>query len=143
MANESRTGNRENESVLDGMPPVTNELQRGLLLQRRAAEVGFDWAEPEPVLDKFREEIAELQAAMATGEHSQVEDELGDVLFVVVNLARQLGVDPTAALRRANAKFEQRFRALERLAGTRQLLNRMTLDEMEALWQRVKAGRGK
>jgi len=143
MATASGTDNGEGDSVLDGLPSVTSELQRGLLLQRRAAEVGFDWAAPEPVLEKFREEIAELQAAMATGEHSQVEDELGDVLFVVVNLARQLGVDPTAALRRANAKFERRFRALERLAGTRELLNNMALDEMEALWQRVKAGSDK
>jgi ATP diphosphatase len=143
MAMESKTDNGESGSVLDGMPPATSELQRGLLLQQRAAEVGFDWAAPGPVLDKFREEIAELQAAMATGEHSQVEDELGDVLFVIVNLARQLEVDPTVALRRANAKFEQRFRALERLAGTRELLHEMALDDMEALWQKVKAGSGK
>lgn len=73
-----------------------------------------------------------------SGDAAQVEDELGDLLFVAVNLARQLKVDPAAALCRANAKFERRFRALERLAGNRERLGMMALDEMEALWQQVK-----
>ncbi|MDK0575340.1 MazG nucleotide pyrophosphohydrolase domain-containing protein, partial [Clostridium perfringens] len=86
------------------------ELQRSMKLQRRAAHAGFDWAAPEPVLEKLREETDELIEAMASGDRSDIEDELGDLLFVMTNLARQLQVDPAAALRGANAKFEQRFR---------------------------------
>lgn len=127
-------------SLMDAVASEARELQRALMLQQQAAKVGFDWAAPGPVLDKLQEEVAELRAAMAAGDADQTEDELGDLLFVVVNLARQLKVNPAAALQRANAKFEQRFRALEQLAGSRELLHEMGLDEMEALWQQVKAG---
>jgi ATP diphosphatase len=127
-------------SLMDAVGPETGELRRALLLQQQAAEVGFDWAAPEPVLGKLQEEVAELRAAMAARDADQMEDELGDLLFVVVNLARQLNVHPVTALQRANAKFEQRFRALERLAGSRKVLHEMGLDEMEALWQQAKAG---
>lgn len=127
-------------SLLDGIAPGMAELQRSIELQQRAARVGFDWASPGPVLEKLQEETAELLAAMASGDQDQVEDELGDVLFVVTNLARQLQVNPAKALRRANAKFEQRFRALEQAAGSRQSLAAMSLGEMEELWQQVKIG---
>jgi ATP diphosphatase len=126
-------------SLMDGIPHDLAELQRAVKLQRQAACAGFDWAAPAPVLDKLQEETDELLAAMASGDAAQVEDELGDLLFVVVNLARQLKADPAAALCRANAKFERRFRALERLAGNRERLGMMALVEMEALWQQVKA----
>jgi ATP diphosphatase len=125
-------------SLMDGIPRDLEELQCSIKLQQQAALVGFDWASPTPVLEKLREEMGELLEAMATGDPDQVEDELGDVLFVVTNLARQLQVDPAKALRRANAKFEQRFRALEQAAGSRQGLDLMSLEEMEALWQEVK-----
>ena len=134
----SRSGEKDNGSLMDGVPRGPDELQHALSLQQQAARVGFDWAAPGPVLDKLQEESAELRAAMATGEPERVEDELGDLLFVVTNLARQLKVDPARALRRANAKFERRFRALEQLAGNRARLDAMALDEMEALWQQVK-----
>ena len=125
-------------SLMDGIAPGMAELQRAVRLQQQAASAGFDWAAPGPVVDKLREEIAELLAAMASGEAGRIEDELGDLMFAVTNLARHLQVDPVTALRRANAKFEQRFRALEQLAGSRERLHDMALDEMEALWQQVK-----
>lgn len=126
-------------SLMDGIPRGMAELQRSVKLQKRAARAGFDWAAPGPVLDKLQEETEEIIEAIASGDPDRIEDELGDMLFVLTNLARQLKVNPAAALRRANAKFEQRFRALEQAAGSREQLDRMGLDEMEALWQQLKA----
>jgi len=125
-------------SLLDHVPRGLAELQRAVKLQKRAARVGFDWGAPEPVLDKLAEETAELHEAMASGERARMEDELGDLLFVLTNLARQLEIDPARALRGANAKFERRFRAVEHAAGSRAALETMPLDDMEALWQRAK-----
>ncbi|MDT8322362.1 MAG: MazG nucleotide pyrophosphohydrolase domain-containing protein, partial [Xanthomonadales bacterium] len=88
--------------------------------------------------DKFAEEALEMRDAMRSGNRDEMEDELGDLLFVVANLARQLKLDPAKALRRANAKFERRFRAIEEAVGSREKLERMSLEEMEALWQQVK-----
>jgi ATP diphosphatase len=114
------------------------ELQRAVKLQKRAARVGFDWASAEPVLDKFAEEAQEMRDAMKSGNIDEMEDELGDLLFVLANLARQLKIDPAKALRRANAKFELRFRAVEDEAGGFDALRGMSLEEMENLWQQVK-----
>jgi uncharacterized protein YabN with tetrapyrrole methylase and pyrophosphatase domain len=114
------------------------ELQRAVKLQKKASKVGFDWGSPGPVLDKFEEEIGEMREAIDSGRRDDMEDELGDLLFVLANLARQLQIDPAKALRRANAKFERRFRAIEDAAGSREALNDMELDEMEALWQQAK-----
>ena len=125
-------------SLMDGIAPDMAELQRSIELQQRAARVGFDWASPGPVLEKLQEETVELLEAMAAGDPDGIEDELGDLLFVVSNLARQLQVNPARALRRANSKFERRFRALEQAAGSRQRLDIMRLEEMEELWQQVK-----
>jgi len=125
-------------SLLDDVPRGMAELQRAIKLQKRAARVGFDWGSPEPVLDKFMEEILEMREAMLGGNIEEMEDELGDLLFVIANLGRQLNIDPAKALRRANAKFELRFRAVEEAAGSRAALEAMDLDEMEALWQQVK-----
>jgi len=129
---------RGEQSLLDGVPRGMAELQRAVKLQKRAARVGFDWGCPEPVLEKFAEEAVEMLEAMRSGSFEEMEDELGDLLFVVTNLARQLKIDPAKALRRANAKFELRFRAIEDAAGSRDALDEMELDEMEALWQQVK-----
>ncbi len=126
------------QSLLDDVPRGMAELQRAVKLQKRAARVGFDWGSPEPVLDKFAEEVLEMREAMLGGNSEAMEDELGDLLFVMTNLARQLKIDPAQALRRANAKFELRFRAVEEAAGSRAALEAMDLDEMEALWQHVK-----
>lgn len=140
MAHHPEPQSKDTASLMDGSPAGMGELESALWLQRRAAVAGFDWADPEPVLDKLHEEIAELQAAMRAGDAGQLEDEIGDLFFVLVNLARKLNVDPGTALRRGNAKFQRRFRALEQMAGSREKLDAMGLDEMEALWQLVKAG---
>lgn len=125
-------------SLMDGIPAGMAELQRAVKLQKRARKVGFDWASAEPVMDKFDEELAEMRSAMAAGDHNAMEDELGDLLFVATNLARQLDIDPGTALRRSNAKFERRFRAMEDAVGGHDKLDSMELDEMETLWQKVK-----
>jgi ATP diphosphatase len=125
-------------SVLDDVPRGMAELQRSIKLQKRAADVGFDWPDAAPVLDKFAEETEEIREAIASADSDAVEDEIGDLLFVVSNLARKLQVDPARALRRANAKFEKRFRAMEESSGGQEKLSGMDLDEMEVLWQSVK-----
>jgi len=123
---------------MDGVPAGMAELQRAVKLQKRASKVGFDWGAPGPVLDKFDEELQEMREAMASGDRDAMEDELGDLLFVATNLARQLDIDPGTALRRGNAKFERRFRAMEDTVGGHDGLESMGLDEMESLWQQVK-----
>ena len=131
------------ESVLDGVALALPALLRATKIQRRAARIGFDWPTAPPVIAKIAEEIAELEAEIA-GEPdggaalSRIEDEMGDILFAAANLARKLDIDPEAALRRATAKFERRFRALEALAMERGV--GAELDALEALWQEVKRG---
>ncbi len=133
-ATEGRTA-----SVLEGVSAALPALMRAVKLQRRAARVGFDWPDTGPVLAKIEEEIGELRAEITTGDQDRLEDEMGDVLFAVVNLARHLGVDPETALRRCNAKFERRFRGVEdRLAERGQAPDTVSLDEMEALWVDIK-----
>lgn len=132
---EARGGH---DSLLDGIPRGMAELQRAVKLQKRAARVGFDWGSAEPVLEKLDEEVREMHEALRSGNVEETEDELGDLLFVLANLARKLDIDPARALRRANAKFELRFRSIEQAAGSRAALEAMTLDEMEDLWQRAK-----
>ena len=126
-------------SLMDGIPAGMAELQRSVKLQKRAAKAGFDWASPEPVLEKFDEELAEIREAMDSRDRQAIEDELGDLLFVATNLARKLDIDPGTALRRSNAKFERRFRAIEEAAGGQDGLGAMELDAMEALWQKIKS----
>jgi len=122
------------ESVLDGVPAALPGLSRAVKLQKRAARVGFDWGEAGPVFAKIKEEIAELEAASNADER---EDEFGDILFALANLARHLKIDPEAAIRRTNEKFDRRFRAVEQALGDR--LADASLDEMEAQWQKAKA----
>lgn len=129
-------------SMLDGVPRGMAELQRSVKLQKLAGKVGFEWATAEPVLDKFEEEIEEMRHAMRSGDRVEMKDELGDLLFVTANLARQLDIDPAAALRHANQKFEGRFRAMEEMAGGKTAMEALTLDEMEELWQQVKCRNG-
>jgi nucleoside triphosphate diphosphatase len=127
-------------SALDDVQVDDSPWQHALRLQQCAAEVGFSWADSGPVLDKLLEEIEELRVELKRGGNpARVEDELGDVLFVLVNLVRHAGVDADAALRHANAKFECRFRRMEQLASADGVdFARCTLAEQEALWQRVK-----
>ncbi|HVA14529.1 MAG TPA: nucleoside triphosphate pyrophosphohydrolase [Stellaceae bacterium] len=125
-------------SALDGIGTGMPALTRAAKLQRRAARVGFDWPAVAPVFEKIAEEIAELHAAMSES-RDRVEDELGDLLFAVVNLARKLDHDPEQALRRACRKFERRFRRVETLlAEGGKAPGTATLDEMEAKWQEAK-----
>lgn len=130
-------------SALDGVITGLPALTRALKLQKRAARVGFDWPQAEEVLDKIEEEIAELRSELAAGPGAgkdRIEDELGDLMFALVNLARRLDVDPDGALRRTNAKFERRFRQIEAsLRDGGRKPEDATLAEMEALWQAAKA----
>jgi ATP diphosphatase len=125
------------ESVLDGVALALPALLRAAKIQARAARIGFDWPAARPVIAKIAEEIAELEAELDNGaDPEKIEDEMGDVLFAAANLARKLGIDPEAALRRATAKFERRFRALETLGAERGI--GADLDALESLWQEVK-----
>jgi ATP diphosphatase len=119
------------DSALAGVALALPALERAAKLQRRAARVGFDWPDPSGPRAKIDEELAELDAET---DHHRMLDELGDLLFAVVNLARHLNIEPEAALREANAKFEQRFRAIEKAPGFAQ----MNLDEKEELWVEAK-----
>ena len=131
----------DSPSVLDGVPVALPALTRALKLQQRAAQVGFDWPDAGGALDKLAEEGDELSAALAAGAKAQVAEELGDVLFSWVNLARFHDIDPEAALRDANAKFARRFAAMETdLAARGRRPEGASLDELEALWQQAKAG---
>ncbi|HXP32101.1 MAG TPA: nucleoside triphosphate pyrophosphohydrolase [Stellaceae bacterium] len=128
-------------SALDGVGAALPALTRAAKLQRRAARVGFDWPDVAPVFDKIAEEIGELQAELAAGAApARIEDEVGDLLFAVVNLARRLDADPEQALRGACRKFERRFRRIEeRLAARGLTPDAAGLDAMEAEWQAAKA----
>ena len=140
-AEERRSkGKAERESLLDDIPLALPALTRAEKLQKRAARGGFDWPETRQVLDKIEEELAELKAELDDGAMpDRVEDELGDLLFTVANLARHLKIDPEEALRRTNRKFEQRFRAVEQaLSKDGRAMADMPLDELEMLWQAVK-----
>jgi MazG family protein len=125
-------------SVLDGISEGMPGLMRAEKVQKRAAKVGFDWSEVPPVIAKVREEIGEVEGAL--GDPAKVEEEIGDLLFAVVNLARKLKVDGEVALQRATDKFIARFRQVETLAQKDgRKLEEMSLVEMDAIWDRVKA----
>lgn len=135
----SKARAKDSHSALDGVALSLPALLRAEKLQKRAARTGFDWTEPEPIFDKLDEETTELKAAIVSGDPDAIMDEMGDLLFVAANLARRLDVDPEVALRRANAKFERRFRQMELLAAERgQDFASLDLDAQEALWQAVK-----
>ncbi|GAB4361352.1 MAG: nucleoside triphosphate pyrophosphohydrolase [Kiloniellaceae bacterium] len=127
-------------SALDGVTAALPALLRAEKLQKRAARVGFDWPKVDQVFDKMEEEIAEIREEIAAdGGPDRLEDEVGDLLFVVANLARHLKVDPETALRRANAKFERRFRAMEAaLEALGEKAEEQTLETLEELWQAAK-----
>ena len=141
-AERARQANgRDRTSALDGVIAGLPALTRAVKIQNRAARVGFDWAEPAPILDKIEEEIGELRAELEGGAPvDRVEDELGDLFFALANLARRLDLDAEGALRRATAKFERRFHGMEALAAAEgKALDGQPLDALDALWDRVKA----
>ena len=130
---------QDQRGTLDGVAANLPALLRAVKLQKRAARVGFDWPDATSVLDKIVEEAGELVHAQESGDLDAMEDELGDLLFVLANLARHLKIDPEAALRRTNAKFTRRFEAIEqKLAERGKRPNDSTLEEMDALWDEVK-----
>ncbi|MEM7490196.1 MAG: nucleoside triphosphate pyrophosphohydrolase [Pseudomonadota bacterium] len=136
---EAKAREREGRT-LDGVARGLPALTRAIKLQNRAARVGFDWPETAQVLDKLREEAAELVEARDRMGPAEVTEEMGDLLFVVANLARHLGVDPEAALRGANGKFVRRFEAVEdALAARGRTPSESDLAEMDALWDAAKA----
>ncbi len=121
------------QSAIDGVARALPALMRAEKIQRRAARTGFDWPDPDGALAKIIEEIEEVKTASSD---AALEDEIGDLLFAVVNWARKLGVDPEIALRGANSKFEKRFTGMEAIAGD--AFSSLSLDEMEDLWVRTK-----
>jgi nucleoside triphosphate diphosphatase len=126
--------------ALDGVPLALPALSRAMKLQEKAGKVGFDWNDVRAVMEKIKEEIVEVEAEIAEGSTQALSNEVGDMLFAAVNLARHLKVDPEAALRQANAKFERRFAHIEnRLAESGRTPEKASLDEMERLWAEAKA----
>jgi ATP diphosphatase len=136
---QSERNARAETGTLAGIPSALPALTRAQKLTRRAARVGFDWPDAESVLDKLAEETAELRAELPAASPERMADELGDMLFVMANLARKLDLDPEACLRGANAKFERRFNAVEaRLATEGKAPADVGLSAMEEAWQLVK-----
>jgi len=151
-AQEKSAGQREAPAgVLDDVPVTLPALTRAIKLQNKAAKVGFDWPSLAPVFAKLHEEVGELEAAISdraqepgSGGRAQIEEEFGDLLFVMANVARHLGIDPETALRAANGKFVRRFRHIEaRLAEEGRSPDRSTLSEMDELWNEAKAAEKK
>ena len=139
---KERAGKPAKDSVLDDVPHYLSALSRAEKLQKKAAKTGFDWQDENGVLDKIREEVDELEQAMNSGNSDAVEDELGDLLFAVVNLARfRKGRDSEALLRQACLKFEKRFRFVEKsLKAEGVALESAGIGRMEELWQAAKKG---
>jgi MazG family protein len=128
-------------SALDGISGGLPALMRAEKVQKKAARVGFDWNEAAPVIAKIREEVAEVEAEIAAGDSAKIEEEIGDLLFSVVNLARKLKVDGETALQAATDKFSTRFRKVEALARERGIaLDKLSLAELDVLWDEVKRG---
>ncbi|MBF9232592.1 nucleoside triphosphate pyrophosphohydrolase [Microvirga alba] len=124
---------------LGGIPPVLPALTRAQKLTAKAAKVGFDWPEAAQVIDKIHEELEEVKEATSSHSRDKIEDEIGDLIFAVTNLARHFDIDPETALRRTNAKFERRFRAIESaLEKQSKTLDDASLEEMEQLWVEAK-----
>ncbi|WP_018687860.1 nucleoside triphosphate pyrophosphohydrolase [Ahrensia kielensis] len=126
-------------SLLDDVPRVQPSLMRALKMQKKAATVGFDWSEAEPILDKISEEMDELREAMQSKDQSHIAEEYGDLLFAMVNLGRHLGIEAETALAGTNLKFSRRFAFIEdQLEQQGKPIKDASLDEMEALWQLAK-----
>ncbi|HEY4218404.1 MAG TPA: nucleoside triphosphate pyrophosphohydrolase [Gemmatimonadaceae bacterium] len=135
---------KKRESIVDGLPVDLPGLHRAFRLQDRAAGVGFDWPDTQGPIQKIEEELAEVREELAQdAPHARVEDEIGDLLFSAVNLARKAGVHPALALDKANTKFARRFGAVEKLAKERGLkVGEATLEQLDAIWDEVKTVEG-
>jgi MazG family protein len=138
LKNEERKA--ENKSVLAGVPQSLPALLKASRLTDKAARVGFDWRGTDEVFDKLDEEFAELREAVASGDAAHVQEELGDLLFTIANIARKLNVNAEEALQSTNRKFTRRFEAMEsRVRATDRNLDQLTLEELDALWDEAKA----
>jgi nucleoside triphosphate diphosphatase len=138
-AAEQKDKGKENNSLLAGVPRSLPALVEAQQIAARAAGAGFDWENPDQVIEKLHEELAEFDQARRNSSQPELEDELGDLLFVLVNLARFVKVDPEQALRKTNAKFRRRFGYIERkLAERGKTPSDSNIEEMEALWQEAK-----
>jgi tetrapyrrole methylase family protein/MazG family protein len=130
---------KHRESILSGIPNTLPALLNALKIQSVVSRVGFDWENPEDVLGKIKEEIQEVEEAIEGKNKDQMEDEIGDLFFSVVNLARLLKIDPEAALRRTNKKFSRRFYEIEKVAGEKNIrLSEMPLAEKDWIWEAAK-----
>jgi nucleoside triphosphate diphosphatase len=139
---EKQSSGATHDSMLDDVPRTMPAMLEAGKLGSKAAKVGFDWPNADGLFEKLHEEIAELQAELAPtaqGTPTAAEEELGDLLFTVVNLARHLKIDPESALRGSNAKFRRRFRAMESAAGGKDALTARTAAELEDLWSQAKS----
>ena len=135
-----KTENKARESAIDGVPKHTPPLHRAYQLQKRAARVGFDWSDIQDVFAKYEEEIVELKEAITAQNRKHVLEELGDVLFSVVNIARFVKVDPAYALELTNAKFSRRFRIVENeIESSGRKMKDCTLAQMDEIWNRLRA----
>lgn len=133
---------KEHDSILDEVPVHFPALLEALKVTKRAAKVGFDWKDKDQIFAKLDEEIAELKAAIEEGEASNIDEEIGDLLFVVVNLARRLDVEPETALKKTNRKFRKRFRYIEgALAETGESVEEASLETMDTLWNDAKVAK--
>ena len=127
------------ESLMDDVPKNLPSLLRAKKLQKRAARVGFDWKDANKVIDKIEEELEELKIEHSKNNKDKLAEEVGDILFTIVNLTRHYDLDPEDIMRRSNLKFEQRFKAMEKYAEQNDLeLKRMSVDQLENVWQKIK-----
>jgi len=143
---DSKTGNNvpEEVSLLDGVSRALPATLEGFQLTRKASRIGFDWEDASGVFDKMREETEELKKVLGNQDHPKIEEELGDLLFAAINLSRFLKVDPEIALKKANAKFARRFRAMEKLARENgREFKDLPREEMETYWEAAKKLEGK
>lgn len=130
----------EAASIMEGIPRALPALVRAANIQKKAARVGFDWADASQVLDKFREEIAELSVEMEAGDAQKIDHEMGDILFTAVNMARQLSVEPELALEQANQRFIARFQHMEKAAcEQKRKLEDLSPTELDNFWEQAKA----
>ena len=127
-------------SIMDGIPRALPALIRAANIQKKAARVGFDWPDTTGVIDKFREELAELSVELESGDQQKLEHELGDLLFTTVNMARKLGIEPELALERTNQRFIARFQHMEKSVATKnQKLEDLISEDLEDFWREAKS----
>ena len=135
---QAKKKEKKRDSVLDGVPLSLPTLTRARRIQEKASSVGFDWKEIKPIWSKVHEEISELSEAITLEQKDKIQDEMGDVLFSVVNLARFLDIDPEASLRQTIRKFESRFKKVEKSFENSDQMSKASLDQMDKIWNQAK-----